>query len=153
MLPKRLREQPLPAHLQSELVALTTNHGGEVISVASPLIDEPLGTVSAGTTDDVDEAFRRARVAQRAWAERSLADRTTVFDAFHSLVYRHRDVLADIVQVETGKDRTAAFDEVLDVLNNARYYSRNAAKFLTAKRRPGALPLLTRAPFATASST
>ena len=145
MLPKRLREQPLPAHLQSGLVALTTNHGGEVISVASPLIDEPLGTVSAGTTDDVDEAFRRARVAQRAWAERSLADRTTVFDAFHSLVYRHRDVLADIVQVETGKDRTAAFDEVLDVLNNARYYSRNAAKFLTAKRRPGALPLLTRA--------
>ena len=63
---------------------------------------------------------------------------------FHHLVAKHRELLADFIQLETGKDRTAAFDEVLDVLNNARYYSNNAPKLLATQKQPGAFPLITK---------
>ena len=146
----RLKEQPLPEHFLEMLLNLTTNRAtgsldaSERQDVTSPFVDQPIGWVGAGTAADVDEAFRRARTAQREWAARDIADRVAVLERFHDLVYRERELLADIVQLETGKDRTAAFDEVLDVMNNARYYANTAERLLTTSSRAGAFPFITK---------
>lgn len=146
----RLKAQPLPEHFHEMLLNLTTNRTtgslktGERHDVTSPFVDEPLGWVGVGTVADVDEAFRLARAAQKEWAARDIHERATVLSRFHDLVYRDKELLADVVQLETGKDRTAAFDEVLDVLNNARYYSNKAESLLSDRRRPGAFPLITK---------
>lgn len=147
---QRLKTQPLPEHFHEMLLNLTTNHAtgslysGERQEVTSPFVDAPLGWVGAGTAADVDEAFRRARTAQKAWAARDIDERVNVLSRFHDLVYRNQDLLADVVQLETGKDRTAAFDEVLDVLNNARYYCNKAEALLSDTKQAGAFPLISK---------
>lgn len=149
MLPQRLREEALPERFLEDLLSFTTNATTGSLTqtdrtaVFSPLTEAQLGWVADGTESDVEEAFRLARAAQSEWAARSVAERARVLEEFHKLVYRRRELLADIVQLETGKDRTAAYDEVLDVLNNARYYANNAESLLATKRRAGAFPVIT----------
>lgn len=117
---------------------------GETIDVTSPMTGETIGTMQRGTEHDVEAAFETARKAQRTWAKTPIAERRSIFLRFHDLVYRHRELLMDVVQLETGKNRQSAYEEVLDVMANARYYGRNAAKFLVPERRGGAIPFLTR---------
>ena len=149
MIPNRLQERPLPEDFARKLLLHSANaksgslDNGELREVTSPFISEPLGHVGVGSADDVEKAFELSRRAQKQWQERSIASRARVIKRFHDLVKAHSDLLADIVQLETGKDRTAAYDEVLDVMNNARYYANNAEKFLATKDQAGAFPVIT----------
>lgn len=146
----RLKEQPLPADYLDRLQKFTTNattgslYTGERKAVTSPFFEGELGWVGVGTVEDVEEAFRLARRAQPAWAAKPVKYRAGVLERFHDLVKENRELLADIIQLETGKDRTAAYDEVLDVMNNARYYANIAEDQLELKSRPGAFPLITK---------
>ena len=146
----RLKEQPLPADFLDRLQKFTTNattgslYTGERKAVTSPFFEGELGWVGVGTVEDVEEAFRLARRAQPLWAAKPVKYRAALLDRFHDLVKQHSELLADIIQLETGKDRTAAYDEVLDVMNNARYYANIAEDELELKSRPGAFPLITK---------
>jgi succinate-semialdehyde dehydrogenase/glutarate-semialdehyde dehydrogenase len=55
---------------------------------------------------------------------------------------RQEEVL-DLIQLENGKARKHAFEEVLDTAITARYYANTAQKHLKPRRRQGAFPLLT----------
>jgi succinate-semialdehyde dehydrogenase/glutarate-semialdehyde dehydrogenase len=110
----------------------------------SPFDGTVVGEVPTCTADDVVEAVARARVAQRAWAIRRLADRCEILLAYHDLVLDTQEQLLDIAQAETGKARISAFEEMADVAMTARYYANSAPKHLKPVRRQGALPLLTR---------
>ena len=113
------------------------------IEVEAPFSGEVLWSVPRGTGEDVREAARRAREAQHLWARTSFAERARIFMRFHDLVLERQDEALDIVQLETGKARGHAFEEVLDVAVVARYYARTAARHLRPRRRQGAYPLLT----------
>ncbi|WP_409454400.1 succinic semialdehyde dehydrogenase [Jatrophihabitans sp.] len=104
------------------------------------IVDLPQSSVA-----DLDAAFERARLAQLEWSARPLAERTAVFSRLHDLILREQSEILDILQTETGKARSHAFEEVADVAINSRYYSRTAAAALKPKSRSGALPLLTAA--------
>ena len=56
-----------------------------------------------------------------------------------------QDEILDLIQLESGKARKHAFEEVLDVAIVARYYANTAERHLRPRRRRGALPLLTAA--------
>ncbi|WP_151528993.1 MULTISPECIES: succinic semialdehyde dehydrogenase [Corynebacterium] len=149
MMPHRLALGPLPADLAASLRRLTVpaREGAgerERIPVEAPFTGQTIAWVYAGTEEDVLEAFARARTAQAAWRTVSPAQRRVIFERFHDAVLRHRELLCDIVQLETGKNRASAFDEVMDVATNARYYARHAEKFLAPRRRRGAMPVLSR---------
>jgi succinate-semialdehyde dehydrogenase/glutarate-semialdehyde dehydrogenase len=109
----------------------------------APFTGEALGTVPKCTADDVAEAFRRAREAQRSWSARSVRSRAKVFLRFHDLVLERQRDLLDLIQIENGKARTHAFEEVADVAMTARYYAHSAPAHLRSHRRQGALPGLT----------
>ncbi len=68
-----------------------------------------------------------------------------MFSRLHDLILREQSEILDILQTETGKARSHAFEEVADVAINSRYYARTAAAALKPKSRSGALPLLTAA--------
>lgn len=147
---KRLKAQPLPADFLDRLQKFTTNastgslYTGERKAVTSPFFEGELGWVGVGTVEDVEEAFTLARRAQPMWAAKPVKYRAALLNRFHDLVKENRELLADIVQLETGKDRTAAYDEILDVMNNARYYANIAEDELEMKARPGAFPVITK---------
>src|SRR3954453_11803535 len=123
---------------------VTTGEGErETIEVERPATGQLLGTVPRCTADDVELAVQRARAAQEQWRETSFAERRRILLAFHDLVFDRREELLDLLQLESGKARRHAFEEVLDVGIVARYYARSAERPLRTRRRRGVLPLLT----------
>lgn len=122
------------------------------IEVRTPFTGAPIGTIPAARSEDVQMAVELARAAQSGWAERPFSERSRIFLRFHDLLLRRQDETLDLIQLESGKARAHAFEEILDTAVVARYYARRARKFLRTRRRKGALPLLTwtqerRAPF------
>ncbi|WP_460458876.1 succinic semialdehyde dehydrogenase, partial [Angustibacter peucedani] len=105
----------------------------------------PLAAVPVSTPADVEVAVAAARAAQRSWARRPLAERARPFLALHDLVLDAQSDLLDLVQLENGKSRAHAFEEVLDVAIVARHYARRATSYLRPRRRQGAFPLLSQA--------
>jgi succinate-semialdehyde dehydrogenase/glutarate-semialdehyde dehydrogenase len=116
---------------------------GETIDVRAPFTRQRIGTVPAYAPADVHEAVERAREAQHDWAARPVADRVDVLKRFASLVREHREDLLDLIQVESGKARYDAGEEVLDVDMTAIHYADRAADYLASERHRGAVPILT----------
>ena len=112
----------------------------KTIAVEAPFTGEVLGRVPQGAPADVAAACAAAREAQQDWARRSFAERAAVMLRFHDLLIDNAAEILDIIQLETGKARRHAFEEVLDVAIQARYYAHTAAGFLRPRRRQGALP-------------
>jgi succinate-semialdehyde dehydrogenase / glutarate-semialdehyde dehydrogenase len=113
------------------------------IEVEQPFTGGRLGATPACTPEDVAAAIERAREAQRAWARTGFAERRAVLLRYHDLVLDRQDEILDVLQLESGKARRHAFEEVLDGAIVARYYANTAEDFLRARRRQGAFPVLT----------
>jgi len=115
----------------------------DVLIVDQPFNGRLLGEVPRSTLADVDFAFDRACAAQEIWKDSSFADRRRIFLRLHDLLLDRREELLDLIQLETGKARRHAIEEVLDVAIVARYYANTAEHHLRARRRQGAIPFLT----------
>ena len=118
---------------------------GTRTTVEAPFTGETLGEVPQGTPADVAAACAAAREAQAAWAERPIAERAAVLLRYHDLVIANAREILDLIQLESGKARIHAFEEVLDVAIQARYYAHAGPGLLREQRRQGALPVLTQA--------
>lgn len=117
---------------------------GPTTTVLAPFTANPLVDLPTSTPADLQTAAAVARAAQRAWAARPAKARAAVLLRLHDLVLAQQNTLMDVIQAETGKARGHAFEEVLDVAINCRYYGRVAPKLLAPQRRAGAIPLITR---------
>jgi succinate-semialdehyde dehydrogenase / glutarate-semialdehyde dehydrogenase len=104
----------------------------------------PLAALPVSTPDDVRVAYAGARAAQRSWARLPVEHRERVVLRFHDLVLEHQRQLLDLIQLESGKARVHAFEEVADTAMVSRHYGRRAAGYLRPRRRLGAFPVLTR---------
>jgi succinate-semialdehyde dehydrogenase/glutarate-semialdehyde dehydrogenase len=127
------------------LAARVTTDGGarEPLEIENPATGQLLATTPVCTAADVDLAVRRARAAQELWRRTPFAARREILLRYHDLVLDRQEELLDVVQLESGKARRHAFEEVLDSAIVARYYANTAEMHLRAHRRRGALPLLT----------
>jgi succinate-semialdehyde dehydrogenase/glutarate-semialdehyde dehydrogenase len=114
------------------------------VPVSSPLDDAPLANIPQSSEEDVAEAFRRARVAQAAWARTSLEERSAALLRLHDLVLDRTPEILDLITLESGKARKHAYDEAAHVALTARYYARTGHKHLDTQRRSGVIPVLTR---------
>lgn len=113
------------------------------IEVTYPVTGEPVGRIPRCDAADVNNAARQARAAQRDWAQRSIGHRARVLLRFHDLLLRRQREALDIIQLENGKSRVQAFEEVMATATAARYYARSARSHLRTRRRGGAMPVLT----------
>ncbi len=113
-------------------------------TTTAPFTGAPLAELPLSTPDDVRAAVARARGAQPAWAARSVHDRARVLLRLHDLVLARRAELLDLIQLECGKARSHAYEEIADVAINARWYARRGPGLLADVRHPGLAPGLTR---------
>ncbi|MGC9961223.1 MAG: succinic semialdehyde dehydrogenase [Acidimicrobiales bacterium] len=121
----------------------TTGHRDQ-LAIEMPATGEILGYVPRCTADDVAAASEVSRRAQRDWQRLAITDRSKVLLRFAELVLDRQDEVLDLIQLENGKARRHAFEEIIDVAQVSRYYARTAAGYLQPHRRAGALPMLTR---------
>ena len=117
---------------------------GETAELRSPIGDQPLAHIPQSSEADVQEAFRRARRAQEAWARTSIDTRAAALLRLHDLVLDRQEEIIDLICLESGKARKHAFDEPLHIALTARYYGRTAHQHLDTRRVRGVFPLLTR---------
>ena len=113
------------------------------IPVEEPFTGAEFGRVPRCGPEDVEEAARRARVAQRSWKHWSHADRARIFLRLHDLILDRREGALDLIQREGGKARRHGLEEVIDVALVSRYYAHTAARHLRPRRRQGAFPVVT----------
>ncbi|MFH8934094.1 succinic semialdehyde dehydrogenase [Streptomyces griseosporeus] len=142
------RRCALPASLSPDrierLAALVTAAPDAArVTTNAPYNGAPLADLPVSTPTDVEDAFARARIAQKTWATTPVSRRKKILLRFHDLVVARQDEALDLMQAENGKTRRDAFLEVTDIAITSRYYARSAAKYLAPKRRRGAIPLLT----------
>lgn len=135
-------------HLDPDLLdrlraRVLTTGARDDMEVRTPFTEEVIGAVPRCTPADVEEAARRARAAQPAWAARSFDERAEVLHRLHDLVFEHQDTGLDLIQLEAGKVRAHAYEEIADVSVVANYYAHSAETHLKPRRRVGALPGLT----------
>lgn len=112
----------------------------DALDVIAPATAERIGSVPACDGDDVNAAVDRARAAQAEWAETPATERAAVIDRFGDLVLRHRERLLDLLQLETGKSRRTAVEELLDVPTGCTYLANEAPGALAEERRRGVFP-------------
>src|SRR6478672_9030200 len=117
----------------------------ETVLTHTPMTGAPLAELPMSTPADVAVAFAGARAAQRSWARMPLDYRSRIFLRFHDLVLENQVELLDLIQLESGKARRHAFEEVADTAIVSRHYARRAASYLRPRRRQGAFPLLSQA--------
>lgn len=136
-----------PATLTSARIFELTSQltgSGPIVTVRAPYTGEVITELPTATAEDVRAAADRARLAQRAWAARPIAQRAEIGIEVARRAMRDADQLLDVIQAETGKSRIHAFDEVLDLGITCRYYGLTAPRLLAPKRRAGAIPMLTK---------
>ncbi|WP_330240347.1 succinic semialdehyde dehydrogenase [Streptomyces sp. NBC_00525] len=110
----------------------------------TPFTGEKLADLPESTPEDVADAFARARAAQPAWAALPVRTRAAVLLRFHDLVISRQSEVLDLIQLETGKARLHAHEEVQAVAVAARHYGRRASAYLRPKRHTGVVPTLTK---------
>src|ERR1700760_1440907 len=128
-----------------ELAARVTTSGGkhEPLEVENPATGRRLADVPKCPGEDVELAVNRAREAQARWRESSFHEREQILIRFHDLVLDRQAEVLDVIQLESGKARRHAFEEILDAAVVARYYARSADRLLRTQRRRGVIPFLT----------
>ena len=134
-------DQSLIGRLAARVVAAD---GAQRVITTTPLTGAPIGELRRSTPQDVARAFATARLAQRDWRVRPIRDRAAILRRVNDVVLAQQSDGLDIVQLETGKSRLHAFDEIADVAINARYYSRRGPGHLGDQRHIGLVPGVTR---------
>ena len=96
-------------------------------------IEQPFTGALLGSRAEVHARGRRGR--DRARPRRAgglgadeLRRARAILLRFHDLVLARQDEILDLVQLESGKARRHAFEEVLDVAIVARYYANTAER-------------------------
>ena len=134
----------ITTELLDRLAARASVAGGrDQVPIEMPATGKVLGHVPHGTAEDVAAAAEAARGAQPGWARMDVADRSKVLLRFAERLLGRQDEVLDLIQLENGKARRHAFEEIIDVAQTSRYYARTAPRYLRPQRRAGALPGLT----------
>lgn len=130
----------LVAHIESSAI------GGvkSTVAVLNPFSGKRIYELPQLGADDVAAAAERLRDAQAAWAQTPASQRAAVLIAAFDSYLDNQDKLLDVLQLETGKSRAHAFEEVSGVLQAALYYGKRSAKILQRERTKPGVPILTR---------
>jgi acyl-CoA reductase-like NAD-dependent aldehyde dehydrogenase len=97
----------------------------------NPATGEAVSHVEMTPLETLPGLFTLARAAQRDWAKRSIAERSSFLRSFSEKLFAARNELADLVVRETGKPRVEAlFADIFVSLDTAKYYASRAAELL-----------------------
>ena len=135
----------VPTDLVERLLASVVATGDQTETTRAPFTGEELITYPISSESDVEEAFTRARIAQRLWAATPVAQRAQIIGRIHHIAFARQEELMDLLQIEAGKARYDAFAEAAAVGVYARYVSRTAPKVLGRHARKGVVPFVTKA--------
>ena len=99
----------LPNIIGGESVKSTSSRK---LEVTNPSTGEVMGEVPLSTSAELDQAVKKAAVAQKDWAKLSLKDRVQVLFRLKALMEDQADALAELIARENGKTIPEAAGEL-----------------------------------------
>lgn len=133
---------PDSRRIDTDLVADLTFSGTKTLRVIAPFTGERLHDLPLSSAQDVADAAAAAREASESWQAAGFAHRRAVLLKAHDLLLERAESVLDTVQLETGKTRGQAFEELFQAANVARYYAVSARSTLRTRRRRAGIPLV-----------
>ena len=127
----------------AQLVSRVPGSAGATWKLTEVYTGDVLVELPQSTPEDIERAFAVAREAQRKWAATPVKERLAVFRRAHALFVEHARTVADLIQVESGKNRRMAIEETCDPPMVMSHYLKRAARLLAPTKRGGPVPLLT----------
>ncbi|MFI1917670.1 succinic semialdehyde dehydrogenase [Nocardia sp. NPDC020380] len=141
--PQLAAADALPFDLVQRLLSHARAGGAPSVEVFAPATGRKIADLPQSSVADIAAAFATARTAQQEWARVPVEERAALLRRIHDLVLAEQDTILDIVQIETGKSRVHAFDEVSDVAVNTRFYAAEGKRILAHRKPRGVMPVLT----------
>ena len=99
--------------------------------VAHPATLEPLGELVVTPADEVREAVRKAREAQKKWARVPVADRARLMLRAVDILLERQEEYIDVIMRDTGRGRVETIlMEIIPAVDTMAYYARHAERLL-----------------------
>ncbi|MFM7013604.1 MAG: succinic semialdehyde dehydrogenase [Actinomycetota bacterium] len=114
------------------------------VTIINPATGKKIYDLPQLSVGQIAKAVADARLAQSAWAKVEVIKRAKALMRLHDLMLENQDHLLDLLQLETGKSRAHAFEELAGSLGSARYFAKIAPKTLKTHRTRAGVPVLTR---------
>src|SRR3954451_23981932 len=108
------RPESITTEFLERLVTRVPSTAGGTWKLTEVYSGEVLVELPQSTPADIAAAIATAREAQVAWGALPLKERLAVFTRAHELILDRQYVIADLIQVESGKARQMAFEEACD---------------------------------------
>jgi acyl-CoA reductase-like NAD-dependent aldehyde dehydrogenase len=117
-----------------------TAHEHKTLDLFAPFSGKKFVSIPLCTPEDIQLAEDNARKAQQKWKDTSHSTRKKIILRYQSLLYTHRHELVDILQLEGGKDKNVAFEEIVTSMNISSHYAYRFHNYIKPKRRKGFTP-------------
>jgi succinate-semialdehyde dehydrogenase / glutarate-semialdehyde dehydrogenase len=114
------------------------------VTIVNPATGKKIYDLPQLSVGQVAKAVADARLAQPAFAAMPVKARAAALFALHDLMLANQDKLMDLLQLETGKARAHAFEEVAGSLGSTRYFAKIAPKVLKKQITNSGVPFVTR---------
>lgn len=99
---------------------------GATLDVINPATGAVIDTVPAATKEDIDEAVKAAKAAQKIWAKVPVWEKAEIMMKFLDLVKRDEEDLAQTLSQETGKPICEARGEIGNIFISFKAFSEKA---------------------------
>jgi len=117
--------------------------GAERVTTSAPFTGTPVAELPLTSPEQLERAVARGRQVQQAWAARPPRVRAAVLRRLYDLVLARQRQALDLLQIEAGKARVHAFEEVVDIALTAGWHARRGPRLLADQRRSGMVPGVT----------
>jgi succinate-semialdehyde dehydrogenase / glutarate-semialdehyde dehydrogenase len=114
------------------------------VTIVNPATGKKIYDLPQLSVGQVAKAVADARLAQPSFAAMPVKERAAVLFRLHDLLLKNQDQLMDLLQLETGKARSHAFEEVAGSLGSTRYFAKIAPKVLKKQITNSGVPFVTR---------
>nr|CCA23315.1 methylmalonate semialdehyde dehydrogenase putative [Albugo laibachii Nc14]CCA24349.1 methylmalonate semialdehyde dehydrogenase putative [Albugo laibachii Nc14] len=93
----------------------------QYIDVISPTDDRVIATCALSSAEDVDHAVQIASLTFQEWKTLTVKARATILHKFYALMSEHAGELADLIVLESGKNRVEALASVYKGIETIEY--------------------------------
>lgn len=98
----------------------------KTIDVINPATGEKIDTIPSASKEDMDIILENAQKGKIVWAKTPLHERCRILVKFSQLVAEHKEELAQIISLDTGKSIKDARGEMARIEHSARGYAERA---------------------------
>ncbi|KZX55790.1 succinate-semialdehyde dehydrogenase (NADP(+)) [Vibrio sp. HI00D65] len=96
-----------------QLLSFMVTEADSAVAVTNPATGELIGYAPISTEVELDNAIKRANIAQKEWAKVPAKTRAALLNNWYKLILENKDALARLMTMEQGKPLAEATGEVV----------------------------------------